>query len=114
MKLPNYEQAEIPEEKIVGYLLNLAHVDGRGKAIFFIGFGFTLDGWETLAKALREHATLDVAKVEDSPFGKRYVVEGALPTPEERSPQVRSVWFITTGQETPRLVTAYPLEEERE
>ena len=58
--------------------------------------------------ALRDHAIKNlVEKTVSFPYGVRYVVEGELP--DERNPLVRSVWIIETGQELPRLVTAYPL-----
>jgi hypothetical protein len=110
MKLPNGDKAQIPESKIIGYLLSLAHEDGRSKAVFFIGYGFSPSDWNTLAFALQEHAVqCDVTSIEDSPFGKRYVVEGQIGTPDGRTPLIRSVWFIESGEEIPRLVTAYPL-----
>ena len=47
----------------------------------------------------------EVADVEETRHGRRYVIEvplsGAL---------VRSVWMIRTGESFPRLVTAYPIE----
>lgn len=43
MRLPEYEQAVIPERKITAYLLALTHRDGRSKAVFFMRFGFPLD-----------------------------------------------------------------------
>jgi hypothetical protein len=43
MKLPNVEAAVISEDKITGYLLSTTHRDGRHKAAFFLGFGFTAD-----------------------------------------------------------------------
>jgi len=63
-----------------------------------------------LAEALRLHAaTHELGRVEESPFGTRYVVEGPLVTPDGRNPPVRSVWFIEAGEDTPQLVTVYPL-----
>lgn len=112
MKLPHNDRLEIPQRKIVNYLLDLTHPEGRGKAIFFIHFGFSVDKWEDLAFALRKHGSEhDVSKVETSPFGMRYVVEGTLETPDGRNPQVRSVWFVENGKEITRFVTAYALEE---
>ena len=62
---------------------------------------------------LRRHAAdYEVARTENSPFGARYVVEGIMATPDGRDPLVRTVWFVDTGAETPRFVTAYPLEAE--
>src|SRR5262245_59121938 len=110
MKLPNLEQAVVPEEKIINYLLSATHRDGRHKAAFFLGFGFRLEVWTELAAALRNHARAhDVVKEEPSPFGVRYVIEGSLAAPDGRAPRVRTVWFIDTGHDVPRFVTAYPL-----
>lgn len=111
MKLPDAETAEVPEAKIVRYLLSLTHPEGRGKALFFYAFGFAVEKWERLADALREHAREnDVAKVETTPFGTRYVVEGAMTAPDGRTPNVRVVWFVDSGETVPRFVTAYPLD----
>ena len=46
----------VQREKISDYLLNAAHPDNNGKAEFFETFGFHLDDWETLAKAMRQMA----------------------------------------------------------
>ncbi len=110
MKLPNAEAAIVPEEKITGYLLSKTHRDGRHKAAFFLGFGFTPEAWRTLAVALSKHAAdHEVASAENTPFGIRYVVEGTIATPSGRAPSIRSVWFLESGQEVPRFVTSYPL-----
>jgi hypothetical protein len=110
VKLPNWDRAIVPESKIRDYLLSSAHRDGRFKAMFFIRFGFTQDDWVILADALLQHAREhDVAKDESSPFGMRYVIEGPLRSPDGRSPLVRTVWFIETGEDVPRFITAYPL-----
>lgn len=110
MKLPNVEKAEIPREKIEGYLLSTTHRDGRSKAAFFAHYGFAAEHWEMLAEALRRHAAEnEVVKTEQSPFGTRYIVEGALQAPDGRTPYLRVVWFVERGQTIPRLATAYPL-----
>jgi hypothetical protein len=111
LKLPNYENAVISETKITGYLLSTKHRDGRSKAEFFIRVGFSSDAWEDLVKALLHHAAEnEVAKIEDSPFGTRYIIEGVLSTLDRRGAVVRSVWFIETGEQIPGFVTAYPLQ----
>ncbi len=111
MKLPNYEQAIVPQKKITQYLLSLTHPDGKSKAKFFLKFEFTVDSWEIMANALINHAAdHELAKIEASPFGTRYVIKGRVITPDGRNPEVRAVWFISTGDDTPRLVSAYPLE----
>ena len=111
MRLPNLEAAAVPEGKVTGYLLSTMHRDGRHKAAFFLGFGFTTGGWQTLAAALLNHAAdHELAKVEDTPFATRYVVEGTMKTPDGSTPRIRPVWFLESNQDTPRFVTAYPLE----
>lgn len=113
MKLPNIEQAILPEEKFTTYLLDETHQEGRGKALFFQRFGFSVAEWNVLALALINHARAhDIVKAEKTKFGTRYVVEGELDTPVERKPAVRVVWFVRTGEAVPRLTTAYPLEED--
>lgn len=113
MKLPNHQHAVVPKAKITEYLLSTTHHDGRSKAEFFTRFGFSVSSWEGFAAALLRHvADHEVAKIENSLFGTRHVVEGILYTPDGRTPVVRSVWFIETGERIPRFVTAYPLKRE--
>jgi hypothetical protein len=112
-KLPDIDAALISGKKIINYLLSETHETGRDKANFFKRFGFTSEAWDIFAQALRQHAAQhEIAKIEPSPFGTRYVIEGSLQTPSGRAPQVRAVWFIDTGETTPRFVTAYPLKGE--
>jgi hypothetical protein len=112
MKLPNHERAAVPKSKIVGYLLSDSHAIGRHKAVFFKAVGFSEENWSEMATALLRHAAeYDIAKIEDSPFGMRYVVEGIMATPDGRTPWVRTIWFIDTGADAPRFVSAYPLED---
>ena len=40
MKVPNAERAIVAPEKITAYLLNPANRENRGKAAFFLAFGF--------------------------------------------------------------------------
>ena len=110
MKLPNLEHAIVPEAKVTGCLLSHTHREGRHKAEFFVRFGFRAARWQELAVALLNHAReYDVVREESSPFGIRYLIEGALTAPDGRQPSVRTVWFIYTGEDIPRFVTAYPL-----
>ena len=110
MKLPNGENAVVPRTKVVDYLLSDTHRDGQHKAAFFKRFGFTVAEWERLARALQEHAAEhDVTRVETSPYGQRYIIEGIIRSPDTRHPLTRVVWFVESGEDTPRFVTAYPL-----
>jgi len=110
MKLPNRSRAVVSRAKVTEYLLSETHPEGKEKAAFFVGFGFSRDEWKGLADALRRHAAQhDAIKMVESPYGRRFVVEGALLSPDGRTPMIRSVWFIEYGDDVPRLVTAYPL-----
>lgn len=110
MKLPNAEQAQVPELKITRYLLHPGHPAGGSKAVFFLSFGFTADSWRLLAAALLQHAREhEVAAVATSPYGTRYAVDGPLPAPSGDILNVRSTWFIDAGGSIPRFVTAHPL-----
>ncbi len=110
-KLPNYEKCVVAEAKITKYLLNLESENGRSKARFFFAFGFTIDAWQIMADALKQHAAahgVSQMLVRET-FGANYVIEGALTTPDGRNPQVRVIWAIDKGDDIPRLVSAYPL-----
>jgi len=85
-KLPNIDTILIPQKKIVNYLLSETHEAGRDKANFFKRFGCTTEAWEILAQALRQHAARhEIAKVEPSPFGNRYVIVRFPPNTEWES-----------------------------
>lgn len=110
MKLPNAHLAIVEREKITEYLLSAVHRYGASKARFFVEFGFRVDDWAALARALCEHGQQnDVSSETETGFGPRYDVDGPLKTPEGRTPRVRTVWQVDQGQVAPRLITAYPL-----
>lgn len=109
--LPNAERAIVPELKITRYLLDLTSKHGKSKAQFFLAFGFTIDAWEVMAAALKQHAQAHpVASTRETPYGLHYSIEGQINTPDGRNPQVRTVWKIETGEFIPSFVTAYPLQ----
>lgn len=111
MKLPHCEISQIKPEKITAYLLSESHPSGRHKAKFFASFGFAPNNWHQLSQALLKHAQEhNVASVESSVFGVRYVVEGTIQSPDKRNPFIRAVWFIEKNSTMPHFVTAYPVE----
>ena len=106
--LPGAERAQVPDAKVTRYLLNLAHPEGGAKARFFLGFGFTLSGWQTLVAALLAHPLHNqIFTAQNTGFGMKYVVRCALRTPDGRHPCIISIW-INDAARRPRLVTAYP------
>lgn len=116
MKLPGLDQADVPESKLVDYLLSPTHSLGRSKARFFNQFGFTREEWLELAEALMQHAAdHGVTEIEETLFGKKYIVDGTLLALDGRVPVIRVVWFVEKDDLIPRFVTAYPIKvEERE
>jgi hypothetical protein len=112
VKLPNAHLAIVEREKITEYLLNDAHPDNGGKALFFVALGFSQEESQTLANALLKLAQeTEVAITVETSHGIKYIVDGALITPSGKSPTVRTVWIVDKGSENARLVTAYPCEE---
>ncbi len=111
MRLPNAEQAEVPKEKVIHYLLSLTHPLGRLKARFFLKLGFHPEHPEALVFALQQLAReYNVVKREQTPYGEKFVVDGWLKSPAGHQARVPTVWIIEKGRHIPRLVTAYPLE----
>jgi hypothetical protein len=83
MKLPLADEAEVPRDKMVLYLLNPEHRAGKGKARFFASHGFAVEDWQKLADALRQHVrNHEIAKEESTPLGVRFVVEGDMTMPD--------------------------------
>lgn len=108
--LPEREKAWVEEQKIVGYLLNLAHPIGGPKARFFQSRGFNAGAWEGMADALRHHARHNrVSKIKVTRYATNYSLDCNLPTPDRSGPCVRTVWEIRPDDSRPRLITAHPL-----
>ncbi len=110
MKLPYVEKAEVPEAKVIRYLLSATHRAGKSKASFFMEFGFDPGRWEELARSLKQHAMDNEISLEEKTiFGTRYVIDGLLKAPDGTWLNVRSAWFIDNEGDAPRFITAHPL-----
>jgi hypothetical protein len=108
-QIPNADQAVIAPEKLRDYLLSPAHPVGRFKAAFFAQLGYAQADWQTLAADLRsQHLSLPPEAGEATPFGRKYLIRGALTGPAGRRATVVSVWIVRSGEDVPRLVTVYP------
>lgn len=108
-RLPNAERAVIDADKLQIYILSPAHPIGRFKAAFFQKLGYSAENWEAFEQHLREHIlTPDVTKIEESRYGRKFIVEGPLAGPSGETVQIVSVWVILKGEDVPRFVTAYP------
>lgn len=112
MKLPNCEKLFIAPEKITQYLLNKEREQGNDKAVFFTNHGFIREKWREFASALRQHAREHSVKSwERRKYGIVYEIEGDLQMPDGELRNVRSVWQIDHGEEFPRLISAFPVDE---
>jgi hypothetical protein len=108
VKLPKLEKAFVDTQKITDYLLS--EENSGGKSAFFLAFGFSRAQPEEVRNALLAlAAAYKVASFTKTPHGIKYVIDGEMRTPDGRTCQVRTVWIVDTGEEAPRLVTAYPL-----
>jgi hypothetical protein len=106
--LPNFENAFIPEAKIVGYALNPDHDVGRHKArVFSSVLGITQDNASVLYSAI--HAGLKSApsvKKHADKHGQRYEVDIPVTGPAG-SAMVRTGWIVQKEGSVPQLTSAY-------
>jgi hypothetical protein len=113
MELPSRPLAYVPEAKITRYLLDLDHPKGKGNAGAFRGRGYDDNNVEVFIQDLIALAhTASVINVIPSPHGMKYVVDGEIYTPDGRPMNVHTIWMIDTGQDAPRLISAYPDDSE--
>jgi hypothetical protein len=109
VKLPGGDEARVPRDKVVRYLLAREHPEGGEKARFFLARGFDPRRPERLSEALREvAATGTVAETLRSEHGIKYIVDGAVESPDGTQVRLRTVWIVEPHDLRPRLVTAYP------
>lgn len=105
-----YDEIDISERKLVGYILNKSHIDGVNKARFFEKFGFITENWKDLKNALIKHIEYpDNIEIIHTPFGEKYVVSGTISGIDGRKPKIKSIWFIENNEKILKFVTAYPV-----
>lgn len=98
----------MPEAKVVDYLLNDRHPQGRAKAAFFRRLGFRAEEPEALrAELLRLAATTEMMETA-SIFGRKFAGGGEIMGPGGRAARIVSVWMLANQARAPVLVTAYP------
>ena len=112
MSIPDAETAIVTRDKVHGYLLNLDHSDGGSKPIWFHSLGYGRENWQLLAEDLLKIArTCDRYATERSPYGLKYKASGTVGRPGYRPGRVVTVWIVEPD-ESPRLVTAFPDDDE--
>ena len=109
MKMPNNDQSIVADNKITDYLLSETHNIGKHKAAFFKRFGFDLENIELFRDALIQHSfDREVDKTKISDFGEKFELKCTIETPDSRNPCIVTVWIVENGEESPKLITAYP------
>lgn len=109
MKLPNFAEAIIDEEKLRDYLLSRSHPIGRFKAAYFEALGFGSENWQPLEASIRRLIANEDADLSDrTEFGQKYTVSGALTGPRGDEGLIVTVWIVLNSEDSPRFITAYP------
>ena len=109
MKLPGVDKAIVPEKKLTEYLLSETHAVGRFKARFFRSLGFNETNVELLQKEILNLANSNnIEDIEQSDYGTKYILEGAIKTPIGKGVKIKTVWIIEKGKSQPIFITAYP------
>ena len=108
MKLPNADEAVMSTAKLEGYALNLAHSEGRHKALVFrSALSIGIAEAEELRNALRQAVqTQNAEATTRNAYGQKYKVEFKM-TRLGKSATVRSIWIVRNTENFPRLVTCY-------
>lgn len=111
MKLPFRENAYVPKEKLIDYLLSETHAGGKSKAKFFRSVGFNDSNISLLEKSLLKIArtTEEIKDMSESIHGVKYVIDGKIHTPSKKIVKVRTIWILEPNQKAPRFVTTYPV-----
>ncbi|MGH7060614.1 MAG: DUF6883 domain-containing protein, partial [Stellaceae bacterium] len=108
-QLPGVANAILDDRKITRYLLDADHPTGAAKAQFFLSFGFSLNNWLELKRALLNHPHSNpVTSQLGNPFGQKFEVSCSLVTPDGRNPCIISVWIVEPPDSNPSFITAYP------
>lgn len=103
--LPNYQNAVIPQNKLVRYSLDPTHPRGKHKAIVFKRtLGFEQANWELLRDAiLAELPYREAQPTKEDEHGERYRVIMPLTGPNGSTREVVVTWIIKIGTDYPSL-----------
>ena len=109
VRLPNAHRAVVDDAKVRDYLLSPTHQIGRFKSVFFSALGFSLDRWDLLRDALLELGRVgDAEPGQPSPYGTKFEIRANLVGPSGRRADVATIWMVSTGEDFPHFVTAFP------
>jgi hypothetical protein len=96
MDLPNAKNAIIAEDKLAGYLLDLAHRRGGSKARLLESLSYKAHHWQRLADDLRQqHLTAEVIEQRDTICGRRYDIVAPLTGPSGDTIMFRIISYVS-------------------
>ncbi len=106
--LPNYQLAEIPDEKIYGYCLNSLHERGKHKArIFRQVLGISAKDGEILKSEIISNLQIsEVRNIRENIHGTIYTVPLKICI-FEREAEIITAWIILHNNNVPKLITCY-------
>lgn len=105
MKLPG--DAIIAMRKMTGYLLRWRPEDD--KSGFLAQAGYTMATADRLVIDIREQLLpLDAELIEETEYGPKYQIRGALTGPNGRALGVVSIWMTEDATGETKFVTLYP------
>lgn len=107
-KLPGFEAASIPTEKLTQYALNKEHARGRDKAVAFEkALGYNIDNYQDLmSDILANLGSFPAALKGSNQYGKKYEVAMTLVGPNGKTAKVVTAWLVNT-EGGARLVSMY-------
>ncbi len=110
MRLPNAENAFIPDDKLYGYCLSEEHPYGKHKAFLFKTLlEISYENAEVLRNAILEAVLVHEAiHTKTISFGKLYTVDFPFER-NNRSVVIRSGWIFRNEEDFPRLTTCFIL-----
>jgi hypothetical protein len=106
VKLPS--TAEIPREKITGYLL--VRQQRNDKSGFLEKGGYCLESADTLiADLARIRDEIDASEVDNNQFGRYFEIVGTLRGPSGAPLRVRTIWMTEHLSGDTRFITLIPI-----
>ena len=114
MRFDEENKVVVNGSKILEYLLNLSHPNGRHKAKFFMEFGFSKEMYNQLKEALIFHLKDNITSENIlTKYGRKITKDCMIRTPDKRNPCIRTVWIIKEEPDLISFVTAYPIKSDK-
>ncbi|WP_375465644.1 DUF6883 domain-containing protein [uncultured Methylobacterium sp.] len=108
---PNVKNFALRDHKVTRFLLAPDRAANKGRAKFFIEFGFSLERPDILARALLQRPrTAHTFRYQTGTVSElRLIYDGFLESPDGRRAHIRTIWNYDAPP-TALFITAFPLE----